>query len=389
LRAATAAIILVAFAPSLWAQNALPVSNARPADRTFNLLVLGDSIMWGQGLRDEHKEWFQIKSWLQQNVGRDVREYIEAHSGAVVGSPDDVPSNYQMAVDGEVALGGPSINAELSRAVKTYGDPSQVDLVMVDGCINDVNVLNLLNGGNSPDEIGQLVTSKCGAPMESLLSRVASSFPNAHIVVTGYYPVISEKTPDSLLLRFVARTFYRSTPQGPKLSGKQLRERLIALSQSWHQVSNDVLRTAVNRTNAELTARSSRQRVVFVEIPFLPDYSFATRETRLWGFNNSFLRKLLVIISLGRIPLKTDDERLNQRVASCKEFYNRPVNESSQDKKTRELRRTICRYASIGHPNRKGALIYSEAIINQIKQVVGDVGWLRYPNLTTVPASGP
>jgi hypothetical protein len=258
---------------------------------------------------------------------------------------------------------------------------------LIDGCINDVNVLNLLNGGNSPDEIGQLVTSKCGLPMEALISRVARSFPSAHIIVTGYYPVISEKTPDSLLLRFVARTFYRSSsPQGPKLSGKQLRARLIELSRSWHQVSNGVLKSAVRKTNEELAARGSRQRAVFVEIPFLPDYSFAAKETRLWGFNAGFLRKLLTIISLGRVPLKTDDDRLNQRIASCKEFYKRPASEDPQEKKTRELRRTLCRYASIGHPNRKGAQIYSEAIIDQLKLVVGDVGWLRNPNVAATPA---
>ena len=385
-RAVLAAFILVAFTSSVGGQSARPAADNKPAARPFNLVVLGDSIMWGQGLKDEHKPWSAIKGWLQQNEGRDVREHIEAHSGAVIGSPDDAPSNSRIPIDGEVSLAVPSVNEELNHAVQSYADPAQVDLVMVDGCINDVNVLNLLNVGNSPDEIGPLVSSKCGPPMQALLSKVARSFPSAHIIVTGYYPMVSEKTSDSLILRFIARALYRSSPQGPKLSGKQLRERLITLSRSWHQLSNGALREAVRKTNDELGERGSRQRVAFVEIPFLPDYSFDTRNTRLWGFNGSFFRKLLVVISFGKIPLQTDDESRDQRVASCKEFYKRPAGEKSPEKKNRELRQMICRYAAIGHPNRKGSLIYSEAIINQIKSVVSDVGWLRNPNLIATPA---
>ena len=61
----------------------------RPAaDGQFNLLVLGDSILWGQGLRDEHKSWYLVKTWLESN-GRHVRERVEAHSGAVIGAAGD------------------------------------------------------------------------------------------------------------------------------------------------------------------------------------------------------------------------------------------------------------------------------------------------------------
>jgi hypothetical protein len=37
------------------------------------MLVLGDSISWGQGLKDEHKAWFLVKKWLELNSGRPVR----------------------------------------------------------------------------------------------------------------------------------------------------------------------------------------------------------------------------------------------------------------------------------------------------------------------------
>src|SRR5215471_8009518 len=66
---------------------------ARKPDRSINMLVLGDSILWGQGLKDEHKAWYLVKRWLEQNAGREVREKIEAHSGALIGAATDFGDN--------------------------------------------------------------------------------------------------------------------------------------------------------------------------------------------------------------------------------------------------------------------------------------------------------
>src|ERR1041385_301745 len=80
--AIAALLLLCSFARAQTIQS----STARKIDRPLNLLVLGDSISWGQGLKEEHKAWFLVKSWLQQNTGREVRERIEAHAGAVIGT---------------------------------------------------------------------------------------------------------------------------------------------------------------------------------------------------------------------------------------------------------------------------------------------------------------
>ena len=63
-----------------------PAYSQRAKDGPLNLIVLGDSISWGQGLKDEHKASYLVKSWLEQQTGREVRELIQAHSGAVIGS---------------------------------------------------------------------------------------------------------------------------------------------------------------------------------------------------------------------------------------------------------------------------------------------------------------
>ena len=113
-------------------------SNAGNSSRPLNMLVLGDSILWGQGLKPEHKSWYQVKAWLERTTGRKVVERIEAHSGTVIelASTDDRLS----ASNPEVNVALPTMNDQLDAAVKSYADASQVDLVLLSGCGNDVGV---------------------------------------------------------------------------------------------------------------------------------------------------------------------------------------------------------------------------------------------------------
>jgi hypothetical protein len=379
---AVVAISLV-LSSAISGQSTLPLTPDKPAERPLNMLVLGDSIMWGQGLLEQHKAWYQVKSWLKENTSRDVRENVAAHSGAVVGV-NDVPWSNDAPRDGEVSSAVPTVNHELDRALQSYASPSQVDLVLV-----DVDIRNLLNAANSSDDVKRMATEKCGMPMQALIRRVANSFPSAHVVVTGYFPIISEKTPNSLLMKAMARMFYQPGPKPAKLKPKDLRENLIAVSRTWYQASNAALGNAVDRVTAELAAKGSRQRVLFVEIPFPPEFSFNAPETRLWGFNASFLRKLLAVLTLGRVTLKTNDEQHHQRVASCNELYQKPANEKPNQRGEREYRRLLCRYASLGHPNRKGSAIYADAIVGKLKSLIMETGWLREETGTRPATAAP
>jgi lysophospholipase L1-like esterase len=384
---AAVAISLV-LSSSVCGQSAQPLTPDNPAPRQFNLLVLGDSIMWGQGLIEQHKAWYQVKAWLKESTSQDVRENVEAHSGAVVGVNDDPLRNYSR-LDGEVSSAVPTVNHELDRALKSYASPSQVDLVLLDGCINDVDVRNLLNAANSNDDVKHMATEKCGIPMQTLIRRVADAFPSAHVIVTGYFPIISEKTPDSLLMKAMARMFYQPGPKPAKQKPRDLREGLIAVSRTWYQASNATLGDAVDKVTAELVAKGSRQRVLFVEIPFPPEFSFNAAETRLWGFDASFLRKLLAVLTLGRVTLNTNDEQQRQRVASCNALYQKPANEKPNQKGEREYRRLLCRYASLGHPNRKGSAIYADAIVGKLKSLIAETGWLRKETVTRPATANP
>ena len=372
------AIAAVVFVSStlVYGQSPQFVQADKPVERRLNMLVLGDSITWGQGLMDEHKAWYQIKNWLQKTAGRNVRERIEAHSGAVVGSAEGPFSN-SVPLDGEVNRALPSVNDQISNALRELADPSQVDLVLVDGCINDVDARRFLNAANTPEEIQKLAQAKCGSLVEALLGRITSSFPNAHVIVTGYFPIISEETSNDFFMRALVKRLYAPEAGAPRLSDKELRARLIAISREWYQASNHWLRVAAGNVETQLVAKGSRQRVVFAEVTFLPEHSFRARDSRLWGFKASFLRKLLLVLTLGKVAPKTNDDQRNRRNASCKEVFKRPAGETKNERKVREGQLRLCRIAAIGHPNRKGAEMYADAISKQLKLLIGDTGWLR------------
>jgi hypothetical protein len=115
---------------------------------------------------------------------------------------------------------------------------------------------------------------------------------------------------------------------------------------------------------------------MFAKIDFSPDYSFGASQTRLWGFNRSPFRMILVILSFGKILLPSNDEVRKRRGASCKEVFTEQPNETIAQEKEREKRRVLCRYAALGHPNRK-TVLYADAIMNLLKQTIA------------VPASAP
>jgi lysophospholipase L1-like esterase len=382
---ALAAMVVFSFGLAR-AQTPQPASPDRSA-RPLNMLVLGDSIAWGQGLKDEHKAWHQVKTWLRETTGRDVRERIEAHSGAVIGSAEERRVTSEPPLDGEVNRAVPTVNEQIDQALRSYADAAQVDLVLVDGCINDVDARRLLNAVNTPDEIRKAAEAKCGGLVESLLLRLTATFPSAHVIVTGYFPIISDQTSNDFFMRALAKRLYTPAAGAAPLDKKALRARLIAISKEWYQASNHWLAVATSNVDARQSAKGSRRRVLFAPVVFLPEHSFRARESRLWGFDASFLRKVLVVLTLGKVGLRTNDERRNQRDASCKRIFTAPPGETKAEKSARENRLTLCRIAAIGHPNRKGALMYAEAISRQLQPLIPGSGWLKDTRTLATPGN--
>jgi lysophospholipase L1-like esterase len=354
---------------------------AQTAKEPLNLLVLGDSISWGQGLHDEHKASYLVKKWLEQQTGREVRQTIEAHSGAVIGpsasSQDTAERDASLALDGEISRAYPTINDQVDYAVKAFGNPARVDLIIVNGCINDLDFRRLLNAANTPDGIREITQAKCGPPVETLLKRIISTFPSAQVMIIGYYPILTDKTANDLFMRALAKRFYSPQVNAPKMNDKTLRARLIAISREWYQTSNQLLSAAARKADSELSTAGSRQHVLFADPGFRTENAFAANETRLWGFDATWVRKMLAVFTLGRVQLRSNDERRSYRGDLCKKYFKKPAEETPQQEATREDSLIRCRLAAVAHPNRKGAAMYADAIGNLLKPLISEAGWLR------------
>lgn len=379
-------ILLTSSAAGTQAQCPTPVDTG--PQNHLNMLVLGDSILWGQGLREQQKSWYRVKCWLQGTTGRIVDVVVKAHSGAMVERSPGQTQPYS-SPNGEVNLPLPSINEELDEAVQLYGDGSKVDLVLVNGCINDVDVRNLLNASVTPDLIRERAANSCGPAMARLLRRITSAFPNAHVIVPGYYRIVSEQTEDNAFIRLLVKKLAGPTSEGPRLTDKDRRARLIVNSEQFYTVSTASLRAAIKQVSEELQTRGSRQKVLFAEIGFWPEHAFSAKDTLLWTFvfsstNLSGFRKLLVILTFGTSAYKPNDVVRKERTDSCKETYKKPKapKETKDQKRARENHYLACRYASLGHPNQMGALIYAESIKGQLQWLIPSTGWLRKTNGT-------
>lgn len=352
-------------------------------DDPLQLLVLGDSIMWGQGLKDEEKFSSRVKCWLQEKTNREVKLHVEAHSGAVISGSALAKPTFT-ASDGEVNLTSPTINEQLDHAVQFYKEnQASPTLILMNGCINDIGVKNLLAASTPLEDLRAQVKQNCGEKMQLLLQRVRKSFPQAHVVVTGYYPIASSQTADNAFLRLLVKKLNNQRPEARSMTDKEMRHRLIAISDEWYKSSTANLAEAVMKTNSD----TASPRVMFAEIQFGPEHLFAAPETLLWTFlfastKASGFAKVVVLLSFGTAAYKANDHVRESRIKSCEETFKKPtgVKEEKKQKEDREDLFLICRYASLGHPNHMGALIYAEAIKGQLLQLIDKAGWKRDTN---------
>ncbi len=123
---------------------------------------------------------------------------------------------------------------------------------------------------------------------------------------------------------------------------------------------------------------------MFTEIDFWPEHSFSAANTLLWNFmfsstNLSGFRQVIIALSFGTAAYKPDDDVRESRIKSCNETFKPPKEgkENEAEKRFRKDSLLICKYASLGHPNQMGALIYAEAIKGRLQWLIDKAGWKR------------
>jgi len=288
------------------------------------MVVLGDSVPWGQGLVPAHK----FASLVAQAGGCAAPPEFIAHSGAVIGvGRADAPG----ALSQEIPYSYPTI---LAQCAGFNDNPSTVDLVLIDGGINDVNIRTILNPLTSFTALGDLTKLHCYSDMVQLLTAAAAKFPNPNtkIVVTSYFPILSTKSdplriPDLLTLHAIA------VPE--VLDATPIIGKIVSLClQFWHD-SEMWLGKAVADTNAALGGN----RIRFAVPQFTEQNSVFAPDAWLWGVN---------------LDLSPQDEVSATRIPACDLFY--------KDKPEDLLACLECHRASAGHPNVSGASEFADAI---------------------------
>lgn len=287
----------------------------------FKIAVLGDSLLWGSGLSEEEKAWALVRRWLEQRLGRPVQASVLAHSLAVI-APDAEKDTAPPAW-GEIRFRRPSITYQALFDPRMRDGASSVDLVLVDGGINDLGPLNLIAPWRSPRWVREHTAEHCGRTMKNLLLPLLDRFPKARVVVTGYYPIVSGNT-----------WFVRALSPLPAV-----RRRMIDLSEAWRQASDEWLRWAVDQANLHVSSRPAR-RVLYANPVFLPDNCYGARDTYLWT-----LWEALV-----------DRSAVGKR-RRCECLRRKPWD-------------PICPIDRAFHPNPKGARAYAEAVTRALDSLL-------------------
>jgi hypothetical protein len=332
------------------------------ASKTFEMLVVGDSHISGQGLEEKHKFFYLVKEWLQADVfgeSRKVNLKVKAHSGSRIYLHEDELEAMQKAGDDinkfyhqEANLSSPSIQTQIDVARKEYGNADAVNLVMLSGGITDVLVANTINPFIKEKKMRALIHKYCNEAMFGLLEQTTGAFPNALVVVVGYFPIISTKSDVNKISRYLFKPAkfphplqWTFTNPLSKQFMKILRKKMAERSRIWVAESNREMRTAI----AKINAKFDESRVLFVQSPITEENCFGTKNSLLWETNKDNL---------------PGDERYAERKKICSEVFDELKYQHYGKLSTR-----MCELAAIGHPNIEGAKAFAESIKNSLKPI--------------------
>lgn len=339
--------------------------NAPDETRPFELLIVGDSLIWGGGLKEEQKFSTLTHNWLREVFAgrRAVNVKNNSHSGATLTLHQNEADLLAKAGQDEgkyyppeVNVSFPSVKKQLEMAAAEYGDVNRgkVDLIMLSGGLTDISTAGILNPKGDNDELKRDVEKYCYGSMLEVLTRAGELFPNAFIGVVGYFPILSEKTDTGRLFNGMLEAYefprmFKPMVNNPimrPLMFKKMKKKAIVRSRIWIADSDRHLAAAVNKFNGEL----KKPRAVFIKGPVTEDNCFETPNT--------------LLIRMGRKG-RVDDFVYDERKAQC----NAALPEL--EKKTGiKYPLRFCELAAVGHPNVEGAKAYAESIKTVLRPVV-------------------
>jgi lysophospholipase L1-like esterase len=334
--------------------------------RPFNMLVVGDSLISGQGLGENEKFYYLVKQWLETEAlkgSRPVSLKVKAHSGASIDLRATEAEALKKAgiaesrtFPDEVNISFPSIRAQLDAAHSEYGDPRSVDLIMLSGGITDIRLSVILDPFRSNEKLQSDIEKYCNEAMFQLLSHTADIFPNALIAVVGYYPMLSKRSSRKKIFNHILELYDLPGPLRPLINNPLQRQllgyyanKMIGRSLLWADSSAVEMKKAVARTNANFAA----PRAVFIASPITEENSLGTKNSLLY--------------ELGR-----HNKIMDTTAAARKEICG-PTLSGLQRATGLKFGVHMCEIASIGHPTPAGAKLIAEAIETALKPALTSI----------------
>lgn len=357
------------------------------------MVAVGDSVIWGQGLRHEDK--FATQVYAALTGGEELpKRNIKAHSGAVIGraeeGADDTRSERVLTgVEQEFGAvstrtgrhekpnSGLSILQQVDRlpydyfehdgrgrglqreADRAYDRVQDVDLIVLDGGINDIGSKDIPLHFDDRDRLEREIRQRCYDDLSYLIAETRRKFPNATIVVTSYFPFLSFdselNTHQLTALAALSLGLLFGLPVAVAfelLTELFVRPRLIRNVLFFNRRQLHYVRRAVTEQDRRLDGPG----ILFATPGYKSENStnareawfWPAREDSTWGGEEAF------------VPMGSegDPEIAGQRKAVCA---------SDGDE---GLSHHMCEKAATFHPNPPGADAYTDAILTRYAEHV-------------------
>lgn len=292
--------------------------------RPLHVVSIGDSVTWGQGLGLDRKFAHLTAETLGKRTGRGAQLHDYSVSGAVLDAPDQPAGNDDSScvLDGSDPL--PDVFCQLTQAdaeARAKGYP--VDLVLMAGCINDLDPLFGIPVGVTPgtQDLTEAVARECGGVGAEPVN------PAAHV---PYFSGAKQGYGGRGMAPAIAKA--HQLPGSPKVmvgnyfQGHDTDSVPAGLQQRWSEfvrLSAEVFRQATARANADAG-----------EV-------FAVAADGLFTQDNDLLGGTPWMNPLG-------DEAVSLRLLACPQWSELPPQ---------------CRNAAVGHPDAEGAQQYVDAFL--------------------------
>jgi hypothetical protein len=317
------------------------------ANDFFYATSVGDSTMWGNGLDLDQKYSSLVSQHIEEKLNVRVIQTIYAISGAaILRRENDGFCTDDCFESGETPIAFLPITEQVER----IEEPEEMDFILVNGCMNDINLGRLLNPFLETNELEDLIQEFCFDEMSALLRKVQDRLPNAAIAVTGYFPYLSEQTGQNAkdAVEEWAQAQEAIDSETPLLD--EAFDILIRHAALFNEGSREKLMDAVDAVNAA----DRGQPIAYADARFGPENAIQAPEAWLWGVGPR--PELGEILGAPDFDLFPQDPVLDDRVDDCEDDrvkYAYP----------------LCLFISVGHPNVPGAEAIAAEVIKKLPEL--------------------